>query len=196
MKRFICLFAAMMLAAPLFAQKTINLQITDTVNGGARYFVYHRIGTGNYVIADRKDAGTSKTYAYVLPAPIAVGTHYWSVTAYVVEGPNTIESGFSNEVSWVNPPVPPTLTITSVTASTTRKEAILSAEASAGTKAVFSYKMAGGWWQEILVDSDYSRASHQVVLANLRPHTPYQYQWTLTAEDGQTASAAGTFATK
>lgn len=196
------IFAFLLLAAfaavPALAQKTVNLTVTDANNGtNVRYFIYHRMAGSNYVIADRKDAGTSKTYAYVLTAPIQTGTHFFASTAYIVEAGQTLESGYSNEVSWVNPPVPPTLAITSVAAVPSRKDAVLTAETSVPSDARLEYRMTGNpWWRMVSVDQDYAKTSHSVTLSGLRPHTPYEFRWTAKTQAGDSATADGSFITK
>jgi hypothetical protein len=116
MKKFLFIFFILIiLSSHVLAQRTLTLSFTDNLNPvGTSYYCYHRLGGGSsYSTADRRDLGTSHTYAWVLSAPVALGTHYWVCTAYAPDGTNpNIESGYSNEVSWQNVPAAPVLTVT------------------------------------------------------------------------------------
>lgn len=81
----------------------VELQWDDT-QADVQYRVYHRLGDTNWVkdcaavdTGNCRNAGTSKILIWA--GPLADGVHYWTVTAYNVQG----ESGYSNVVNQTFP---------------------------------------------------------------------------------------------
>jgi len=189
------IFPATLCLAAAQTTKTITIGISDTRNpAGTPHACYHRVTGGTYGSADRKDAGTAASLAWTLTNP-ALGSHFWACTSYYVDGGATIESAFSNEVTWTNTPVPPTITITSVAAVPFFKGATLLASSSAPATSYVEIGMGSSLGQAIQVDAA-PVTDHRIVFEKLRPHTLYSYRWTVMGAGGQVAtSAVRTFST-
>ncbi len=177
----------LLLCLPIIAlaqTKTVNLSLTDANNpAGTKHYCYHRLTGGTYGTSDRKDLGTALTYAWVLTAP-ALGSHFWACTAYVVDGTNTLQSDYSNEVTWTNAPVPPVLSITSIAAAPQFKGVILQARTNMPATTYVEY----GLNANLTLSTQNGEAApdivHQISIDKLRPHATYYYRWSATASDG------------
>ncbi len=184
MKRF-AIFMAILFTLPALAQtvtKNVPLTLTDALNPvGTKHYCYHRVTGGTYSTADRQDLGTSLTYTWILTNP-ALGTHFWTCTAYYLDGTAPLESARSNEVSWVNPPQPPTLTIGTVAAVPLFKGGILRASTSVPATTIVTYG-EDALTETAVVDTT-AAVDHEVTLNKLKPHRRYLYQWQAT--DGRT----------
>ena len=184
-----------------YGQKTITISITDSQNPvGTRHYCYHRLASGTYGTADRRDVGTAVSFGWLLAAPVVLGTHYWVCTAYAMDGTTTMESAVSNEVSWLNAPQPPTISIVNVAAIPLFKGVILSAEttAPATSKVIVMLAVFGRDRNSRPVTHTVSinpTLKHDITIPSLRPHTTYEYQWVVDSGTGVVTSEFYSFTT-
>jgi hypothetical protein len=196
MKKLMCFLAFVLIfSSGLYAQKNVTINIVDNINpSGTKYFVYHKMLGGTYASTDRKDCGLNKLCTYTIAAPVALGTHIFAATAYAADGATIIESPFSNDFTWHNAPVAPT--ITGTVASITRSEATLMAQSSLPSRTTLRYT------EQYPPRKGYTRTvstsyvtDHSVRLTGLRRDMLYGYVWTATNSEGQVATFAGNFRT-
>lgn len=99
MKHFTCICIAFLLLSATAWAGHINLAWDPSPSEGVTgYLVYSGTSSGSYDIV--RNAGNKTSYSGDYPDEY----HYWAVTAYNADG---LESGYSNEVTDLNKPLPP-----------------------------------------------------------------------------------------
>lgn len=194
MKKLFVILVVLLTLSSFALSKTVTLTLSDNVNPtGTRYYCYHRLSSGSYSAADRRDLGTSKTYSWVMDGA-ALGTHYFACTAYAVDGEGVMESSYSNDFTWLNSPVAPTLS--GLVAAVSRKEATLLASSTIPMTTTLAYGTARKPYRQTVTVSSTAEVNHTVILTKLAAHTLYVYRWTGIDSNGTVATFSGQFTTQ
>lgn len=111
-KLLICIAVLFALAIPAFAQDSVtfawDLSASEPLGAAGGYKIYASKQSGTYTPSDVIATVPAGTTEVTVDTSAYRGRYYTVATAYVIDNGEEIESGYSNEVTYVIKPHPPT----------------------------------------------------------------------------------------